>query len=53
MKAIYPVTITRKIQECKAFYVDLFGFTTVFEADWYKQLLHEASGIEIGLMLPN
>lgn len=52
MKAIYPVTITTKLDECKQFYMNHFGFTAVFEADWYVQLLHEISGVEIGLMLP-
>lgn len=52
MKAIYPVTITTKLDECKQFYMNHFGFTAVFEADWYVQLLHEASKVEIGLMLP-
>lgn len=52
MKAIYPVTITTKLDECKRFYMTHFGFTAVFEEDWYVQLLHKASGVEIGLMLP-
>ncbi|QQS21068.1 MAG: VOC family protein [Candidatus Moraniibacteriota bacterium] len=53
MKIIYPVTVTSKLNESKAFYQEVFGFHVVFEADWYVQLLHEASGIEIGLMKPN
>ena len=53
MHALYPVTITTKITECKEFYCRLFGFEVVFEADWYVQLLHKHSGIEIGLMQPH
>lgn len=53
MKAIYPVTVTSKLDECKKFYQEIFGFSIVFEADWYVQLLHQASGVEIGLMKPN
>lgn len=53
MKAIYPVTITSKLDESKEFYKDVFGFSVVFEADWYVQLLHEASGVELALMKPN
>ena len=37
MHALYPVTITTKITECKEFYCRLFGFEVVFEADWYMQ----------------
>ena len=53
MHALYPVTITTKITECKEFYCRLFGFEAVFEADWYVQLLHTHSGAEIGLMQPH
>ncbi len=53
MKAIYPITITSKLNESKAFYQEIFGFSVVFEADWYVQLLHEASGVELALMKPN
>lgn len=53
MKAIYPVTITTRLNECKKFYQEVFGFSIVFEADWYVQLLHEVSGVEIGLMKPS
>lgn len=53
MHALYPVTITTKITECKEFYCQLFGFEVVFEADWYVQLLHTHSGAEIGLMQPH
>ena len=50
MHALYPVTITTKITECKEFYCRLFSFEVVFEADWYVQLLHRHSDVEIGLM---
>ena len=53
MKAVYPVTITTRLNECRKFYQEVFGFSIVFEAGWYVQLLHEASGVEIGLMKPN
>lgn len=53
MKAIYPVTITSKLDESKAFYTEVFGFNVVFEADWYAQLLHETSGVELAFMKPN
>lgn len=53
MKAIYPITITSKVSECQAFYQEVFGFSTVFEADWYVQLLHKKSGVELAFMKPN
>ncbi len=53
MKAIYPVTITNKLAECKTFYTETFGFSVVFEADWYVQLLHKTSGVELAIMKPN
>lgn len=52
MKAIYPITITAKLNECKEFYVGIFGFSVVFEADWYIQLLHQPSGLELAFMKP-
>jgi uncharacterized glyoxalase superfamily protein PhnB len=53
MKKLYPITITEKIVECKKFYQEVLGFEIVFEADWYIQLLHANSGIEIALMSPS
>lgn len=53
MKAIYPVTVTSKLDECKAFYTEVFAFSIVFEADWYVQLLDEASGVELAFMKPD
>lgn len=52
MKALYPITVTSKLQECKNFYADVFGFVVVFEADWYIQIRHEQSGIELAFMSP-
>ena len=53
MKAIYPLIITDKIKEAVQFHKDTFGFTAVFEQDWYVQLLHEKSGAELAFMVPN
>ena len=53
MKAMYPITITATLNECKEFYVDTFGFSVVFEADWYIQLLHKPSGVELAFMKPD
>jgi catechol 2,3-dioxygenase-like lactoylglutathione lyase family enzyme len=34
----YPVIMTQKVAETTAFYVAHFGFSAVFEADWYLHL---------------
>jgi uncharacterized glyoxalase superfamily protein PhnB len=52
MKKIYPITITNEIKACKDFYQTVFGFEVVFEADWYIQLLHAPSGVEVAFMRP-
>ncbi len=48
----YPVIITEKIIECKNFYEKHFGFKSVFEEDWYIQIIND-KGIEFGFMKPN
>lgn len=53
MKKIYPLLITDKLKACADFYVEHFGFTIIFEQDWYIQLLHEKSGTELAFMAPN
>jgi catechol 2,3-dioxygenase-like lactoylglutathione lyase family enzyme len=39
-KSFYPVIGTKKIAETAAFYVQHFGFSVSFEADWYVSLQH-------------
>ena len=53
MQKLYPLLITEKINECAAFYTEHFGFSVVFQQDWYVHLLHEASGAELAFMAPN
>jgi uncharacterized glyoxalase superfamily protein PhnB len=53
MKKVYPLLITGKLKECAAFYVEHFGFTPVFEQDWYVHLVHQESGAELGFMIPD
>ncbi|MCU0495036.1 MAG: VOC family protein [Chloroflexaceae bacterium] len=43
LTSMYPVLCTKKIAETTAFYVDHFGFTVTFEADWYVSLRHRTS----------
>lgn len=52
MKRLFPITITEKLIETKDFYVTLFDFEIVFEAEWYIHMRH-ASGVELAVMLPN
>lgn len=42
-KSIYPVICTTQIAETAAFYVQHFGFTVTFEADWYVSLRHSTA----------
>lgn len=53
LKAVYPLIITDKIKECGEFYTSLLDFKLVFEQDWYIQLLHEQSGVELAYMIHN
>ena len=53
MKAIYPLIITKNLKEAAQFHIDVFGFSAVFEQDWYIQLLHAQSGAELAFMAPN
>ena len=53
MKKVYPLLITDKLKECANFYVAHFGFSKVFEQDWYVHLVHEKSGAELGFLAPN
>lgn len=51
MKKIYPLLITDKLHECAEFYVSNFGFSKVFEQDWYVHMVHEKSGAELAFMV--
>ena len=37
----YPVVMTDKVTETAAFYRDLFGFETTFDAGWYVSLKND------------
>jgi catechol 2,3-dioxygenase-like lactoylglutathione lyase family enzyme len=57
LKSLFPVIITSRLVDARAFYVEHFGFRVVFEADWYVQL-HGFRGegvppMELAFMLPN
>lgn len=51
--SIYPVLCTEKLAETAAFYVEHFGFTQTFAADWYISLRHgEAAQYELAFVDP-
>jgi catechol 2,3-dioxygenase-like lactoylglutathione lyase family enzyme len=57
LKSLFPVIITSKLVEARAFYVEHFDLRVVFEAAWYVQL-HGLRGdgvppMELAFMLPN
>jgi len=39
VNSLFPVICSNKLPECKAFYESLLGLTTVFDLDWYIQML--------------
>ncbi len=47
-----PVLTTSKLKECRNFYSQHFGFSPVFEAEWYIHLISDA-GIQLGFLQPN
>ena len=50
--SFFPVLTTTKLAECRNFYTQYFGFSVVFEADWYIHLASE-TGIQLGFLQPN
>lgn len=48
----FPVLTTDRLAECGDFYIQHFGFTVAFEADWYIHLVSE-KGIQLGFLQPN
>ena len=48
----FPVFTVTNLSDAKKFYIENFGFTPIFENEWYIQLV-SASGIQLGFLLPN
>lgn len=42
--SIYPVLMTKKLEESCLFYKTYFGFTETFSSDWYISLSHSDGG---------
>lgn len=54
LQAAYPVVVTEKIEGCRDFYVNWFGFQVVFEASWFVYLASgENPSYRIAFMTPD
>jgi uncharacterized glyoxalase superfamily protein PhnB len=51
MKNSFPLFIVKDIQPISKYLQEKFGYTAIFEEDWYIQLENE--GQELGLMIEN
>ncbi len=47
----YPIIVTLKPRECRAFWLAHLGFEVVFEADWF--ILLQADGASLAFMSPD
>ncbi|GAB2571644.1 VOC family protein [Gracilibacillus alcaliphilus] len=50
LNSFYPVLMTKNVKETSAFYLQYFGFSIVFEADWYMSLKQEETGSELAIL---
>ncbi|UFT98429.1 VOC family protein [Radiobacillus kanasensis] len=50
IKSFYPVIMTDNIERTGAFYKQYFGFSVLFEADWYVSLKKENTGDELAIL---
>ena len=48
--SFYPVIMTDRLTETSQFYQSFFGFSVVFEADWYVSLKKEETGDELAVL---
>ena len=53
LTALFPVFVTDKLGELKAFYEAQFGFEAVFfDASFYLHLVHKSTGVQLGFLMP-
>jgi len=50
LSSMYPVIGTQNLQETKHFYMEHFGFSITFEADWYISLIREQDGTQLAIL---
>lgn len=48
----FPVFIVDRLDAARRFYADNFGFSPVFESDWYIHLV-SPSGVQAGFLVPD
>lgn len=49
----YPIVVTERLGECRDFYCRWFGFTVLFEADWFVVLQTDAQpAVSLAFMHP-
>ena len=51
-KGSFIVLIVKDLEKAKIFYINNFGFSIVFQNEWYLHLVSE-SGIQVAFMLPD
>lgn len=50
LSSFYPVLMTKNVSKTSAFYVQHFGFSVVFDADWYMSLKQKETGDELAVL---
>ncbi|WP_130860669.1 VOC family protein [Gracilibacillus phocaeensis] len=53
LSSFYPVLMTKNVRETSEFYQEYFGFTIVFESDWYVSLKQEETEAELAILQAN
>ena len=52
IESFYPVLMSERVAELSAFYRDHFGFTLVFESEWYVSLRNDPA-FELAILDPS
>jgi catechol 2,3-dioxygenase-like lactoylglutathione lyase family enzyme len=52
MQSIYSVYTVADVEAARAFYVEHFGLSVVFEADWYVQLHGATPAVQLAFIRP-
>ncbi|MGP4040116.1 VOC family protein [Gracilibacillus sp. D59] len=50
LRSFYPVLMTDKVKETGEFYQKHFGFSVVFDAEWYMSLKQDETGDELAIL---
>jgi catechol 2,3-dioxygenase-like lactoylglutathione lyase family enzyme len=52
MQSIYSVHVVADLEAARAFYVEHFGLSVIFEADWYVQLHGATPAVQLAFIRP-